>query len=74
MACLDYTPSQGLKIQLGSYYLAALEMKSIQKNLVNGKFFTPNKFSFYSLLIWVDSDPTYFCFSDLLFLVLLESS
>ena len=62
MVCLHYTPIQDLKIQLGRYYLAAIEMKSIQKKLVNEKFFMPNKFSFYSLLTWADSDPTYFCF------------
>ena len=50
MTSLYYTLSQDLKIQLGVYYLAALEMKSIQKNVVNGKFFMRNKFSFYSLL------------------------
>ena len=62
MVCLHYTPIQDLKIQLGRYYLAAIEMKSIQKKLVNEKFFMPNKFSFYSLLTWADSDLTYFCF------------
>ena len=31
MACLHYTPSQDLKVQLGSYYLAALERKSIKR-------------------------------------------
>ena len=62
MVCLHYTPIQDLKIQLGRYYLAAIEMKSIQKKLVNEKFFMPNKFSFYSLLTWANSDPTYFCF------------
>ena len=50
MACLHYTPSQDSKIQLGGYYLGALEMKNIQKNVANGNFFILSKFSFYSLL------------------------
>ena len=31
MTCSHYTPSQDLKIQLGSYHLAALERKSIKR-------------------------------------------
>ena len=61
MTCLHCTPSQDLKIQLGSYSLAVIEMKNIQKNVVNGKFFISNKFS-NSLLAGVDSDSTCFAF------------
>ena len=50
MTCLHYTLSLDLKIKLRGHYHATLEMKSIQKNVVNGKFFIPNKFSFYNLL------------------------
>ena len=50
MTCMHCTPSENSKIQLESYDRGGLKMKSIQKNVVNGKFLIPKKFSFCNLL------------------------
>ena len=50
MVCLHYTPIQDLKIQLGRYYLAAIEMKSIQKKVGKWEILYAKQISFLQLV------------------------